>query len=114
MTERAAKDSGGTLDRFGGWLRRLSELRGDRSRSDAGHAAGIDELEVGEIDAHVERDAVIRDPAFDTEAEGADLARVDAIGIAPAARVAVPPRCVDAVCGARRHEGRLEGADKRP
>ena len=60
--------------------------RGDRGRVDSGHAARIDELEVGEVDGHVERDAVIADAALDAQAERADLARRGAVGVAPSSR----------------------------
>ena len=40
-----------------------------------GHPARVDELEVGEVDRHVERDPVVADAALDAQAERADLAR---------------------------------------
>ena len=52
------------------------ELARDRGRGDAGHAARVDQVEVGEVDGHVEGDAVVADAALDAQAERADLARV--------------------------------------
>ena len=39
---------------------RPAQLAGDRRDADVGQAAGVDELEVGQVGGHVERDAVIR------------------------------------------------------
>ena len=54
----------------------IAQLARDRGRGDARHAARVDQVEVGQVDGHVERDAVIADAAFDAEAERTDLARV--------------------------------------
>ena len=42
----------------------------------AGHPARVDELEVGEVDGHVEGDPVVAHAALDAQAERPDLARV--------------------------------------
>ena len=57
---------------------------------------------------------MIADAALDAQAEGADLARVGTVRIAPAARVAVAPRRPDAERRAGRHERGFEGPDQRP
>ena len=59
----------------------------------------------------VERDAVVADAALDAQAEGADLARRGAVGIAPAAGMAVAPRRRDAErrAGRRRAPPRARG-----
>ena len=87
--------------------------RGDGRRRDAGHAAGVDEREVVEVDVDVEGDAVVADAALDAQAEGADLARRRAVRVAPAAGMAVAPGGRHAERGAGLDEGRLERAHER-
>ena len=91
---RARSPSRGLRDRrrvVGGALPARRRLRGDRGRDDAGHAAGIDQLEVREVDRHVQGDAVVAHAALDAQPEGADLARGGPVRVAPAARVSVAP-----------------------
>ncbi len=68
---------------------RPARLGRDRRRGDAGHPARIDQAEVGEVDGHVEGDAVIAHAALDPQAECSDLARQRAVRVDPAAGVAV-------------------------
>ena len=75
---------------------------------------GIDEVEVGQVDGHVEGDAVVADAALDAQAEGADLARASAGRLDPAARMAVAPVRDDAERQAGVDHGALEGAHERP
>ena len=56
---------------------------------------------------------MIADASLDAQAERTDLARRRTVRVAPAARVAVPPRRDDAVGGAGRDERRLEGTHER-
>ena len=63
----------------------------DGGRGHTRHPARIDELEVGQVHADVERDAVVADAALHAQAERADLARRRAVRIAPAAGVTVAP-----------------------
>ncbi len=56
---------------------------------------------------------MIGHPALDAKAEGADLARLAAVRVAPAAGVSVAPSGLDAQRGARRDERRLESPDER-
>ncbi len=80
---------------------------------DARHAAGVDQLEVGEVDRDVERDAVVRDAAFDAEPERPDLPGLRTVGVAPAAGMAVTAGGPDAELGARPDERVLERANER-
>ena len=107
---------GGALDRRRrtGGASAVAALARDRRRDDAGHPARVDEVEVGEVDGHVEGDPVVADAALDAQAERADLARRRAVRVAPAAGVAVAPAGRDAEGRAGRDERRLEGADERP
>ena len=57
---------------------------------------------------------MIADAALDAQAEGADLARIRAVRVAPATGVAVAPGGRDAERGAGRDERRLERPDERP
>ena len=84
--------------------------RRDRRGGHAGHPARVDQLEVGEVDGHVERDPVVAHAALDAQAERPDLARIVAVRVAPAAGVAVAPGGRDAVRGTGRDERRLERA----
>ena len=80
---------------------------------DAGHAARVDELEVREVDRHVERDAVIADATLDAQAQCPDLAGRGPVRVAPAAGMAVAPPGDDVVGGAGRDERRLERTHER-
>ena len=51
--------------------RRPAQLAGDRGDAESGHAAGVDELEVGQVGGDVERDAVVGDALLDAQAERA-------------------------------------------
>ena len=107
----------GALDRGRGrrWRPARPSSRAIEVEVDARHAARVDQVEVGQVDGHVERDAVIADAAFDAQAERADLARLGAVRIAPAARVAVAPRRPSTPSAAQVvDEGRLERPDERP
>ena len=76
-------------------LVRPTELGRDRGRDHAGHPAGIEQLEVGQVRIDVQGDAVERDAPLDPQAERADLARRSSVGQDPAAGLAAragPPR----------------------
>ena len=112
--ERSGEDGGRVGDRCRGRRGvRLAALDRDRRRDDAGHPAGVDQGEVREVDRDVEGDPVIGDPTLDAQAERPDLPGLRSVRVAPAARVAVAPRRLDAERGTGRDERRLEGADER-
>src|SRR3954449_13002409 len=92
----------------------LAALARDRGRGDAGHAAWIDQVEVPEVDGHVEGDSVVAHASFDAEAERPDLAWVGTGGVAPAARMAVAWRSGHAESGARREKCPPARANERP
>ncbi len=93
---------------------RPARLGGDRGDDHVRHAAGVDELEVGEVGGHVEGDAVIADAALDADPERADLARRRAVRVDPATGVTVAAAGVDAVAGAGLGHGRLQGTHEGP
>src|SRR5450759_1261120 len=98
-------------DRISGWLGGLAEFASDRSRFEAGHAAGIEQREVGEPHRYVESDAVVADAAFDAQPDGADLA---AAVIAPAARKALTGARLDAEVRTGLCQCCLERSNERP
>ena len=57
---------------------------------------------------------MVADAALDAQAEGADLARLGAVGLAPAAGMAVAPVGRDAERRAGLDDRRLQGADEGP
>ena len=59
-----------------------------------GNAAGDDQIEVAEVGAHVEREAVARDPAADPDADRRELLVAD-----PDPGQARDPAGLDAECG---------------
>ena len=102
---------GRSSDRIGGWLGGLAEFASDRSRFEAGHAAGIEQREVGEPHRHVEGDAVVAHAALDAQPDGPDLA---AAAIAPAARKALTRARLDAEVRAGLCQCGLERSNERP
>ena len=116
--ERRGERPGGTLHGGRrGWTRRRArsgKLRLDGGGDHAGHPARVDELEVGEVHAHVEGDPVVGDAALHAQAERPDLAWRRAFRVAPAAGMAVTAGRLDAERGTGRHERRLQGPDQRP
>ena len=114
--ERLGEDRRGPLDR--GRRRRLA-VRPSSSAIDveieARLAAGVDQVEVAQVDVDVQRDAVVADAALDAQAERADLAggrpRPPSIQQPgwPSRRIASTPRR-----GAGLDHRRLERRDERP
>ena len=116
---RAANTLRGPGDRVRGGRGRFvhagpAQLRGDRRRHEAGHAAGIDEVEGGEVRGDVQGDPVVADAALDADPERPDLPRQRALGVGPAARVAVAPARGHAERRARLGHRRLERPHERP
>ena len=91
-----------------------AELRGHGGRDDTGHAAGIDQVEVRELDRHVQGDPVVAHAALDAQPERADLARGGSVGVHPAARMSVATAGLDAERPARVDHRALERAHQRP
>ena len=69
-------------------------------------------VEVGQIDGHVQGDAVVADAALDAQAQRADLARRGSVRVAPAAGMAVASGGGHARGGARLDQGGLERPDE--
>src|SRR5215208_3748770 len=88
--------NGGGRGRFG-----AATLPRDGRRDRVGVATCVDQGEVVEIRRDVQRDAMVRDPTFDAQPDGADLARPSAVRIAPAPGLPVTPTGVDAQLATR-------------
>jgi len=88
-------------------------LESERGRAEAGHPAGVDQVEVGQVRGDVQGDAVERDAASDADPERPDLARERTVGIHPAAGVAGSRAGRDAGGRAGVGHGALQGLDER-
>ena len=90
----------------------VDALLAERRHRPVADAARHDVLaQVGHVGGDVEGEAVHRAPALEAHADGADLARVRAVGVDPHARVLGEPSGADAEGGQRVDDELLDVAD---